>query len=254
MSDAEVAILVPMWGRTERIEQLLASIERNTRVAHTVWFIACSDDEEVLTYFSAPAFVAVELSVISDGFGITFAPDSGVRLVVTSEWPSGIPGDYARKINLGYRVTDEPFLFTGAIDLCFRQGWWEQAMRKMNYVYDPPIGVVGTNDLTNRRTMTGNHSTHSLVRRSYIDECGTIDEPGKVLHEGYWHEFVDDEFVRTAQYRRRYVHAVSSVVEHLHPMGNKCATDDIYDMHPTRMEQGRNLFMERQHLWEGTVR
>jgi hypothetical protein len=51
--------------------------------------------------------------------------------------------------------------------------------------------------------MAGRHSTHSLVTRDYVERFGTIDEAGVVLHEGYPHEFVDDEFVQTAMQPQR---------------------------------------------------
>jgi hypothetical protein len=45
----------------------------------------------------------------------------------------------------------------------------------------------------------GEHSTHPIIVRSYIEGQGAIDEPGKALHEGYWHNFVDDELIGTAR-------------------------------------------------------
>lgn len=109
--------------------------------------------------------------------------------------------------------------------------------------------MVGTNDLGNPRVLRGVHATHSLVTRRYVDQHGTIDEPGKVLHEGYWHEFCDDEFVETSWKRKAWAFAADSVVEHLHPAWGKAPMDDLYAQEPRRMRQGRRLFLHRRRLW-----
>jgi glycosyltransferase involved in cell wall biosynthesis len=155
-------------------------------------------------------------------------------------------GDYARKINTAYEQSTEPFLFCGADDLHFHKGWLGAALDRMT---DPQVGVVGTQDLGNARVLAGVHSTHSLVRRSYIDAHGTIDTPRQVLHEGYWHEYCDDELVGTAKRRGAWAFAEDSIVEHLHPTFEKAATDDIYERQIERMRHSRPLFRMRSRLW-----
>ncbi len=89
--------------------------------------------------------------------------------------------------------------------------------------------VVGTNDLLNPRVMRGEHATHMLIRRSYIDEIGSSwDGPGIVAHEGYHHWYVDDEIVMAAKLRGRFQAAVGSHVQHFHPMGGKVPDDEVY--------------------------
>lgn len=153
-------------------------------------------------------------------------------------------GNYAEKINRGVKLTREPFLLLGADDLHFHPGWFEAATAKLT----DGIGVVGTQDLCNRRVLRGEHSTHSLITRDYA-ALGTIDEADKVLHEGYLHEFVDDEFVATARHRNAWAFAHDSVVEHLHPMAGKAPMDDLYAAQRQRMRSGRKLFERRKHLW-----
>lgn len=154
-------------------------------------------------------------------------------------------GDYARKVNAGYQATDEPLLFLGACDLKFHPGWLAAA----RLLLAPGIGVVGTNDLGSPRVMAGEHSTHSLVTRSYVDKYGTIDEPGKILHEGYIHEYVDDELVGTAKHRGAYAHAGASVVEHLHPNWGKAQLDALYLQQQRRMRVSASLYRTRRRLW-----
>lgn len=154
-------------------------------------------------------------------------------------------GDYAAKINYGYQHTDEPFMLFGADDLDFHPGWYEAAVALM----DDETAVVGTQDLANSRVLRGEHATHPLVARWYIDQVGTIDEPGKALHEGYPHEFVDDEFVETAKARQVWAFADDSIVEHLHPSVGKGDYDELYRAEPQRMTAGRLLYNRRKHLW-----
>jgi glycosyltransferase involved in cell wall biosynthesis len=215
---SDIAIIIPMLGRPHTIEPLLGSI-RDTCDAHVVF--ACSPgDYEVLD------LVAEEHYVVVDG-------------------PSC--GDYAKKINAGYRATSEPLIFTGACDIKFHPGWLEAATEKLT----EGIGVVGTNDMGSLRVMAGLHSTHSLVTRDYVERFGTIDCPGLVLHEGYPHEYVDDELVQTAMYRSAWAFAVDSHVEHLHPVWGKAPTDAMYEQMNARMEAGWGLYLQRQRLWGG---
>jgi hypothetical protein len=155
-----------------------------------------------------------------------------------------VEGNYAAKINAGVWNTDEPLIFTGADDLDFHPGWLEAATAQL----EDGIGVVGTKDLCNQRTVKGEHSTHSLVTREYAEQ-GTIDDPGRLLHEGYEHEFVDDEFVQTAMHRGTYAHAGDAVVEHLHPSVGKAPTDALYARQRQRMAQGRRVYQRRRRLW-----
>ena len=207
-----------MLGRPHRVAPLLASIEAATPTPFRVLFICTPGDTAV------PAVIAAGAEHITVDYA---------------------KGDYARKINAGARHTTEPLIFTAACDLKFHPGWLEAATAKLT----DRIAVVGTNDLGNPRVLSGVHSTHTLVTRDYVERFGTIDEPGKVLHEGYWHEFCDDEMVETSWFRNAWAFAADSVVEHLHPAWGKAPTDDLYDNQGIRQRQGRRLFLQRRPMW-----
>ena len=213
-----VTVIVPMLTRPHRVGPLLESITATSDAR--VLFVCSPDDSEVHA-----------------------AIDAAGAERITVDGPH--PGDYARKINAGYRHTTEEHLFLGADDLLFHPGWYENAVAQLT----DGIGVVGTNDLGSPRVMAGEHSTHSLVTRDYCDRFGTIDEPGAVLHEGYPHEFVDDEFVQTARLRSAFAFAFDSHVEHLHPNWGKAPSDPMYAQQRSRMRAGRRLFADRQRLW-----
>lgn len=218
-----LAILVPVLNRPHRVEPLLESIWTTVPDAETLFLLSPGDtaEREALAAAGAqcyrPAYIAPP----------TFAFE--------------VDGNYAAKINAGLALTDADTLFLGADDLRFVEGWYEEAKTHLT----DGIGVVGVNDLIPRQR---DHTTHFLVTREYAQR-GTIDEPDKLLHEGYQHEFVDDEFVATARHRGAYAYAPHAVVEHLHPMVGKAPVDSLYAGIAPRMRFGRKHFARRQHLW-----
>lgn len=233
-----VSVLVPVLGRPDRaaplVESLAASVTGPIFGASVMFLVS-------------PGDVAQESACLA----------TGARTVVVS-WEPGA-GDYAKKINHGFAlaaegpcwVGDPPssdFCLLGADDLVFHSGWLEAAM-----VAQLRTGacVVGTNDLGNAKVMRGDHATHSLVHRAYFQE-GVIDEPGSsgLLHEGYDHNFVDNEFVGTARARGTFVHAPDSVVEHLHPIWGKGENDDTYRKGQRAYDDDRRLHEGRRKLWE----
>lgn len=218
----DTVVLVPVLRRPHRVGPTLESLRAATSQPYRVLFICTPGDAE-------------EIAVIDD---------AGAERIVIERPPGS--GDYARKINAGYRATSEPFLFLGADDLAFHAGWLEAALEPMS---NEAVGVVGTQDLGNPQVIAGRHATHSLVRRSYVDRFGTIDEPGAVLHEGYPHEWVDNELVETAKARGAWAFAERSVVEHLHPHWSKSEVDPIYAEIRDRMRRGRPIYEKRRRLW-----
>lgn len=208
-----------MLGRPHRVAPLLESL-RATAPEARVLFLVSPDD--VLVHAEIDRHGCQRITVPREPYG-----------------------DYARKINAGYNATNEPLLFTAADDLLFHPDWLKRAA---SYV-EPGIGVIGTNDLGSPRVINGEHATHSLIVREYVDKYGTIDEPGKVMHEGYPHEWVDDELVETAKARKAWAFAADSHVEHLHPSWGKAPVDALYLQQAARMRRGRSIYQTRRYLW-----
>jgi hypothetical protein len=219
-SDRDLVVLVPVLRRPHRAAPVSISAHRWTPGAR-VLFICTEGDDDMI---QAARDTKDDVLVLP-----------GPRR----------PGDYARKINTGYRGTWEPLMFLGADDLEFHEGWFAAVTAELR----PGVGVVGTNDLGSQRVMAGDHSTHSLVTREYADEHGTADEHGAILHEGYDHEYVDDELVGTAKSRGAWAFAEYARVEHLHPDWGKAPVDDLYAAQRNRMRRSRALFERRRHLW-----
>jgi hypothetical protein len=217
---SDLAILIPMLGRPTSVAPLVESIAETTAGCRTV-FLLSPDDNEV--YAAIDAIGAERFTVPRERFG-----------------------DYARKINIGYRLTTEPLLFTAACDLRFHVGWFEAAIARLG----PGVGVVGTNDLGSPRVTRGDHATHFLVTRDYAKNFGLIDKPDAIFCELYPHEYVDDELVGTAKKRGAWTMALDSHVEHRHP--DWCPdvpTDPLYSQQRQRMANGRPIYLRRRRLW-----
>lgn len=217
----DLTVIVPMLGRAHHVEPLLANILDTVPDAQVLF---CVTDNDNAVIHEMNRLHAEHIFVQKRSFG-----------------------DYARKINQGLEATSRELVFLGADDLKFHQGWFEAALS----VLTPGVGVIGTNDLGSPRVMAGEHSTHSLVTRTYAVRYGTIDEPGKILHEGYTHEFVDDELVGTAKFRKAWAFAVDAKVEHMHPNWGKAPKDHLYALQRRRMigPRGQRLFLTRERMW-----
>lgn len=220
MSDDDVVVLVPLLTRVDRFPTMWQSL-RDTTDGVRVLFLCTPGD--------APA-AAVRAA--------------GGEVVEVAYRPCG---DYARKINAGLASTTEPLLFLGADDLVFHPGWLQAIRTTMARC--PDAAVIGTQDLGNPRVIAGEHATHSMVTRDYAITRGTIDQPGLILHEGYEHEYVDDEFVETARVRGMWAFAHRAVVEHRHPNWGKAPMDSLYMGQQRRMRAGRAHYQRRRALW-----
>lgn len=224
---SSIVVLVPVLGRPHAISPLYESVRDSTETDWHLRYICSPGDPEP---YEECGFVALN--------------DSRVTVRVVS-WEPG-PADWAKKINLGYQETEEDFLLLGATDLRFHPGWDAAALAVADH---SGVGLIGTNDLGNATVMRGHHSTHPLVRRTYIDEYGTIDEEGKVLHEGYSHQWVDTELCETAMARGQWAFARDSHVEHLHFMWGKSQRDATYDKALSTSREDHRLYGQRRALW-----
>jgi hypothetical protein len=212
------AVIVPVLGRPQNAAPFMASLKESGADLATVYAVADDDDEE-----TRMAWLAAGAKVLD----------------FTDE---GQPGTFAEKVNAGYRRTHEPWLFLAGDDVRFASGWLDHAQAAARDGFD----VIGTNDLHNPRVTAGEHGTHLLIRRSYVDEQGASwDGPKVVAHEGYRHWWVDDEIVFVAKQRGTWTSAPRSVVEHLHPLWGNATDDETYRLGRSSAEQDRALFEER---------
>lgn len=218
----ETAVIVPVMGRPEHAEPFMASLRASTGLARAYAVCHDGDDPEVAKAWDHAGAEIVDVPAESISF--------------------------AAKVNAGYRHTSgnvrpEPWVFIVGSDVRFRPGWLDQA-QEVAYRYQAQ--VIGTNDLGNPRVIAGEHATHLLISRDYIEQTGASwDPPGTVCHEGYRHWFVDDEIVTAAKQRGVWQMASGSIVEHLHPAWGKAPNDDIYELGQASAKKDQQLFQWR---------
>lgn len=221
-----IDVIVPVLNRPQNAQPLVDSIQKATTVPFTITFMCSPGDlEEQAACIHTTANVR------------------------TVDWEPG-PGDASRKWNLGYTMGHHPFVLIAADDLEFEPGWDVAVLKQADR---SGAGVIGTNDQANPLVIRGKHSTHPVVRRTYIDTVGGTwhDGPGTVFHLGYSHQFVETELVNAAMQRKEWAFAMTSIVRHMHPIyphrgRNKTPMDDTYKI---AMADGRAdalLYKERE--------
>ena len=217
-----IAVIVPVLGRPHRAQPLVDSVVLASKHVDRVVFVVSPGDDEQ------------RAACVATGCPVFIAP-----------FEPG-PGDYAKKINLGVAQTPEPWVFTGADDLMFYDGWDVHALDAAS----DGVRVVATNDLWNPAVLRGKHGTHSLVARSYIEDPGAVvGQPGHVYFEGYDHQCCDNELTETAQRRGVWAYSKASRVEHLHPMAHKAPMDATYEKGLAHGRDDIRLFQSRRRLW-----
>lgn len=215
------AVVVPVMKRPQNAEPFMVSLRASTGLA-SVYAICDPDDEDTIK-----------------------AWDAAGATVVLSERGS----TFAIKANTGYDNTDEPWILLVGDDVRFRPGWLDHAQHVARVLR---AKVIGTNDLGNPRVRSGEHATHMLIARDYIDEHGASwDGPGTVAHEGYKHWFVDDEIVHAAKDRGVWAMALASNIEHFHPLWGKADDDEVYRKGKAHAAQDGKLFKGRLKAYSG---
>lgn len=222
----EIAVLVPVLGRPQAAQPLVESFVNSIPAGLARLVFVCSPD---------------------DGSELRACRHTGC-LTLELDRPPG-PGDFAAKIQLGFEETDEPFVFQAADDVTFESGWAEAALAAIDA--SRPFGVCGTWDGANPVVMRGLHSTHSLIRRAYVDECGgSWDGPGSVFSSAYSHQYVDNELVELAKTRGCFTFAAGARVLHHHPLYDRAvAYDKTYEKGLAASSADSALFYRRQAEW-----
>lgn len=219
-ADEDVAVLVPVMRRPQNAALFMRSLRASTGLARAYAVADRSDTDTIAAWQAAGAEVIWQDDLVT----------------------------FAKKVNYGYRNSAEPWMLLVGDDVQFLPGWWDAALHTARV---EGASVVGTNDLANPRTIYGEHATHLVVGRSYVDEHGASwDGPGVVAHEGYRHWYVDDEIVVAAKQRKAWAHAGASRIRHMHPVFGTAETDDVYTIGERNADRDRRLFEKRakEHL------
>ncbi|HEX3642796.1 MAG TPA: glycosyltransferase, partial [Ktedonobacteraceae bacterium] len=217
-STDQVAVIVPVLNRPQNAKPFMRSLKATTGLAR-VYAICDSNDNESWEAWRKAGATVVKYQKLGPG-----------------------PGTFAEKVNFGFKRTNEPWVFLCGDDVKFHSGWLDQAV----HIASDKYTVVGTNDLGNPRVMAGEHATHMLISRQYIVDVGASwDGPDVICHEGYRHNFVDDEIVTAAKQRGVWAFAMASKVEHLHPIFHKGKHDQVYTLGEQSFVDDREIFRKR---------
>jgi glycosyltransferase involved in cell wall biosynthesis len=187
----DVAVLVPAMKRPENVKRLVESFNATNDGTASVYYLCDEDDTEQIA--------AVEAA--------------------DATWlPANRGTSFASKINAGYEQTNESWLLITGDDVEFYPGWIEAA-RELSDRYD----VIGTNDsepgrTRNPKVANGSHSDHFFVRRAYVDDEGSsLEGPGTVMAESYFHWYGDVELIQLAKALNKFTPCLESRVIHHHP-------------------------------------
>jgi hypothetical protein len=230
-----VDVIVPTMGRPEAAAPFMAALRASTGLA-TVWAV---------------------IDIERDAEAARAWHTAGARIIDSSQDDPELVSTFAEKFNLAYRLTGDPahredyltdegpapWMFLVGDDARFTPGWLDHAQAAAE---GDRFHIVGTLDNGNPRVMAGEHATHFLIRRSYVDQDGASwDGPGTVCHVGYHHWYNDDEIVAKARAAGVFTVAMGATVDHLHPYFGKGEHDATYAWAETRTEQDRALFEAR---------
>lgn len=206
---AQLAIIIPLM-RAPKIAPLVQNISETT-----------SD-------YSITVLATGECAEVCEGLPVRLIDDGG--------------GTFTQRINHGFRETTEPWTFTGADDIFFHAGWFDEVMKVAERT---GAAVIAINDLMNPA------GTHFAVQRSYIHELGGYkDGQGTVFYEAIAHAYCDDALRLTAQNRGKFEYAREAIVEHMHVGCGKNEMDDIYRLGESTMHEGYQIFTSHSDLWQ----
>lgn len=226
-----IVVVVPVLGRPQNAAPLAANLADVTELDYRLVFVCSPDDTE-------------QQRACEDTYGDTLMmlADPG-------------PGDFARKVNAAYRLTEEPWIFQAADDVRFEPGWDTALMSRARTT---GALVIGTQDSGNPMVKAGRHSTHTLVARSYADDPGaSMDGPGTVFSEAYGHQWTDTELVQLAMARGVWAFCDDARVTHLHPFWvgkparGKMPLDATYTRGMSTSTEDSRLFQQRSKMWRG---
>lgn len=216
----QVDVIVPtVRERVDNLPRLLLSLRASTGLARPLLVLDDEDHYEAVREATSVEFDWVEQA-----------------------------GRFPVKVNAGYKASKAPWVQVVGDDVSFHPGWLDhQQWVARNYT----AKVVGSADLANLRVMRGEHATHWMIHRTYIEDSGASwDGPGVVAHEGYKHWFVDDEIVAKARSEGVFQMALGAVIEHHHPITGTVETDRVYKRNDEYAEKDRIRFRKRakQHV------
>lgn len=221
-ADEDILVIVPVLHRPENVRPLMTSLRASTGRADALYVVENNDREMTKLAHDHEALVVYE------------------------------SGTFARKVNSVFEndyADDYDWVILVGDDVRFHPGWWDHALYTAR---QHDAMVIATNDLVNPRVKAGEHATHPVMSVKYILERGASwDGPGVVCHEGYHHNFVDDEWTAVAKSRGVFAASLGSKVEHYHPIFGGAPDDEVYQLGRANFDKDAQLFKSRYNRYNG---
>ncbi len=218
-----IVVLVPVYMRPHRVSSLIHSFENSSPKDAYLLFIASTEDTAQIDALNEHTNMYLVL------------PGNRTR------------GDWAKKINYGYRQTSAPWMLLAADDVHFKPGW-DSALRRA--AKRSGKRVLGTSDLNPHANPDGIYSPHPMVARSYADERGVVDKRKAVVCEMYHHNYPDRELSATAISRGEWLFVPDAVIEHLHPGWTDTPEDHTYRLGAQHGQRDYQMYIRRHRLWD----
>lgn len=197
----QIAVLIPTFKRVAKLKPLLENFTKFSTQSNLYFLIEPTDTETIT------ALNALKSSFKFEVFEVA--------------------GEYVKAINYGYKNTSEPFIFCGADDIFFTQGWEDKLLGVMK---DEKINVTGGVDDW-ACSQTGVHISHPLLRRSYCQTQGASwgGNTEELYYSGYRHYQCDIEMENLALTRGCLKVCKDCTIEHIHFVNGKAPHDFTYD-------------------------
>lgn len=208
------AVLVPVLGRPDAVKKTIDA------------FLASGSERDASLLFIASD---------TDGPEIDALEKADARYVPTSK------RSWACKINVGLLASVEPWLLCAADDVTLLPRW---TTRVRTLLEDGC--VFGSYDGFNPRTASGDLATHPLVSRSYAEKHGTIEKKNVIAHEGYHHNYVDEEITLTARARGLLRFSPEPLLLHNHWGLDPGRMDETYALGHRFLDTDKALFEARK--------
>ncbi len=215
-----IVVICPVYRRPHRVEPLVESFNATNPKAHLLFVASPEDKEELAALDGHPHLVMPERRRM---------------------------GDWAAKVNLGYRSTTDEWILACGDDVHFHPRWDHHILLAHQRTGKR---VIGTSDMNPRADDKGIYSPHPAVHRSYADELGTVDQKGLVMCEAYDHNYPDRELAATAIARGEWFFCRRAILEHLHPAFSKTPPDATYRLGMRQFGRDGRLFRQRSRLWQ----
>jgi hypothetical protein len=212
-----IDILIPTYKRPEKIRLLIENIKKTSTKA-TPLFIIRPDDKE-----TEKILINKKAKYLK-----TFL-------------------EYMGCINLGVKKTSKPFIFCGADDIEFTKDW---DLKLLEVMKDEKIMVTGgIDDWT--VSQSGVHTSHPLVRRTYLGQSYWNATTNDLYCPEYNHYQGDIELEQLAHYKNVIKVCKDCIIHHNHYVNGKATEDTTYTVSRDKhIKNDTETFLKRKANFE----